>query len=93
MATSLAGFRVGFPEFDRAPDPLVNAKMADAIARIDREVWGEQADSGTYNLTAHLLAISPFGMMAKLNTGPGTSTYGETYKEQRRSVTFGFGIT
>lgn len=93
MAVSRSQFRVEFPEFERAPDSLVDAKLRNAVERIDRDVWGEQADSGTYNLCAHLLAISPFGMMAKLNTGPGTSTYGIEYERQMRSVVVGVGIT
>lgn len=69
-----AGFRVGYPEFDKATDGLVDAKLGEAIRSTDADVWGIRTDDGVYVLCAHLLAMSPFGQQARLSSG-GTSTY------------------
>lgn len=72
----LATFRLRFPEFVRASDALVSARLADAEVRAGVATglaWQEQKIG---YLAAHLLAISPGGR--ELRTTPeGTSTEGD----------------
>lgn len=92
MAASAATFLVRFPEFARADADLVEAKLEEAARRVDASVWGAKADDGTYYLAAHLLAVSPFGMNARLASDRGSSTYLEEYRRMQRAVSAGYRV-
>lgn len=77
---NLAAFRAAFPEFDTADDALVNAHLDMAEGRVDSEVFGDNYDAAHGYMTAHLLAISPYGNTAKLVAKDGTTTYGKNYE-------------
>lgn len=86
MAVTVASFLASYPEFVRAPDVVdVEATLAKAVLNVDAEVWGDKTDEGIELTLAHMLALSPFGQMAKLLSEKGQSTYGiqlQTLKEQ-----------
>lgn len=83
----LAGFRVAFPEFQTAPDYLVNGKLGLAALRIAPDVWGDRTNEGHGLLTAHLLALSPYGQQARLISKDGTTLYGVQYQKILEAVT------
>lgn len=83
----LVGFRTGFPEFNTAPDYLVNSKLTLAAARLDAGVWGDRLSEGHGLLTAHLLALSPYGQANRLVAKDGTTTYGNQYDKLVEIVT------
>lgn len=91
MAT-LAEFRAAFPEFSRASDALVNAKLTDASGTMDVTVWGDRYDQGQLYLAAHLLALAPGGQSMRLKTGEMTSVYWSRYKSLLRIVTAGYRL-
>lgn len=89
MAVSAAQLAERHPELADAPSTLVEAKLAEALRRIDTAVWGDLADDGQAALAAHLIAMSPFGTNAQLRAGAGanqTSIYFSTYEDLRRQV-------
>ena len=84
---TLAQFRVSFPEFKSATDPLVEACLARAESLIEPSVWLGLTDEGHGLLTAHILALSPNGQMARMQTDKGKSTYGTEYQSLRQQAT------
>jgi hypothetical protein len=88
MALSLEDFRTRFPEFTATDDDYVSAKLAEALRGMDADVWGDLADDGQGYLTAHLMALSPFGNAAKLVKGD-TTTYEGHYRRLLRAVAAG----
>lgn len=79
---NLAAFRVQFPEFNGVDDAHVNAFLAAALLELDAEVWDVKFDQGHGYLTAHKLALSPFGNNARMviknvaETPHGQTTFG-----------------
>lgn len=70
-----------FPEFSTAPTPLVQSRLDQAAVRIDTAVWGSRAGEGQAFLAAHLLALSPGGQFARLQSEKGKSTYGDEHEK------------
>lgn len=54
----LAAFRTRFGEFKDLPDPTVQARLDDAEAEIDEDVWGDAAELGHGFLAADLMRAS-----------------------------------
>lgn len=99
MAVDGDSFREAFPEFDKAPVTLIDAKLAEARLQIDAAVWLHLADLGASYLAAHLIAISPFGQHARLvppnakaNREDALTTYEREYRRLQRIVTSGFRV-
>lgn len=76
----IVAFRAAFPEFNTAPEYLVLAKLDQAAARLNPDVWGSRLPEGHGMLTAHLLALSPFGVANRLISKDGTTTYGNQFE-------------
>ena len=91
MTVTVEEFIAHFPEFDECEVPFLQSYLDDANARIDRSVWGEpKGDIGQKYLTAHMLALSPFGQQARLVAkGASTSTYEKHYTRLMREVAGG----
>ena len=68
MAWTAAAIKTAFPELNRAPDPVVEAKLADA----ERATATDFASDATLRdqyvgyYTAHLISQSPYGEFARL---------------------------
>lgn len=95
MSLSTADFKIAYPEFDSIADATVSAKLALALLSIDATAYGDSADDGQGRLTAHLLAMSPFGTNAGLRVGKeskGTSVYWSGYEDLRRRVGTAFRL-
>lgn len=89
MAVSASTFKSAHPEFESIPDPTVETALADALADIDVDIWGDDADRGQRLLAAHYLAMTPSGGQAGLRAGAGanqTSIYWGRYEDLRRRV-------
>jgi Protein of unknown function (DUF4054) len=82
----LADFRSRFPEFEKAPDALVNSKLSDASDQLDHTVWGSILDQGVGYLAAHLLSRSPWGQQARLDAKDRKTTYLEAFQELQARV-------
>jgi hypothetical protein len=103
MALTVAAFKTFFPEFAitgdaakiAARDAMIQLYIDDATTEIGdywKDVCGRDwTDKGVKYLAAHKLAISPFGLNAKLSSKEGKSVYGEEYMRLSRIVSFGRG--
>lgn len=95
MAVDATDLVTRFPEFTPAVSAnpaMVDAAIAEAARRIDVDVWGTKSDDGTLYLAAHLLAISPFGQNARLQSKAGESTYGNEHARMVREVSAGYRV-
>ncbi len=86
-------FITRFPEFADTDMSLVNATLNDAALEIDVRVWGPIAATGQGYLTAHRLALSPFGQAARLIATDGKTTYDTFFQKLVRKVSSGFRLT
>lgn len=86
-------FKAAFPEFEKAPDALVNAKIRIAELRTNSTVWGEQYEIGVSYLAARLLALSPFGRPMQLVNKDGSTVYDEPWRTSRDAVASGYRNT
>lgn len=86
-------FRASFPEFTSAQTAYIEAKLAEAARQIDQTLWGDKAIDGHGYLSAHLMALSPFGNTAKLVNADGSTTYDGHYQRLLRIVTSGIRNT
>lgn len=79
------------------PQAQVQANLNAASLEIDQSVWGPKADQGQAFLTAHKLALSPFGQNARMviKDQKGfdlTTTYQVHYKALVRQVSSGYRV-
>jgi hypothetical protein len=81
-----AQFVARFGDMASAPEPLFNTAYAEACDRCDATVWGDKYTYGVQYLTAHLIAISPFGQQARMVSKDGSTTYGREYERIRNEV-------
>lgn len=93
-----AQFRAMFaPAFDRAPDALVETRLAWAEARTPVEIWGDLQEQGVAWLAAHFVAIAPGakdmrkGGKASLDSYDSTP-YGQERKRLNRTVSAGYRV-
>ncbi len=88
---NLAAWRIQFPEFVACPDPLAQAYLDAALLQLDAEVWGNLLDQGHGYLTAHKLALSPYGQAARLSKkNGGETTYYVHFRELQAGVSGGW---
>lgn len=74
-----------YPEFKKADPRLIQATLDEAEREIAKDIYGRKADAAHGALTAHRLAISPFGRNARLSDG-SISNYWDAYDQIRREV-------
>lgn len=97
MAVTRADIKTAFPEFaltNGSTDTLIDQKLASAEAQLDRTIFVDstQADEAIKLLTAHLLALSPSGINARLATKDGKSIYWPEYRRIVSGATAGFRV-
>lgn len=71
---------------------MIEGFIEDTALLIDATVWGAKADIGQRLLTAHHLALSPFGQRARMVNKKGETTYGELFKKLEAQVAVGFRV-
>ena len=79
------------PEFKDTDVSQVNGELQAVIAELDSTVWQGLLDSGVRYLTAHRLALSPYGQAARLVAKDGTTTYNTHFQRLKRMATTGLG--
>src|SRR4051812_49346462 len=89
---NLTQFRTRFPEFDGVADTIIEATLAEALLRLNVTIYGKRIDEAQGYLTAHKLALSPYGQAARLATEDGKTTYAVHFKEMQRELTYGFRV-
>jgi hypothetical protein len=93
MAVSVSDFVAFFPEFKRDGDTDHTARIQSCLGyatqRTPATKWGDLQDQGVLYLAAHLMAISPSGINAKLGSVKGQSTYGAQRRYLNKLVAFG----
>jgi len=93
MAVDLASFLRRFPEFESAKSSgMVEEAILEAGRNVDSGVFGDKTDDGIRWMTAHLLAIGPFGQNARMVSKDGSTTYEKRYWKLVASVTPGFRV-
>lgn len=85
MAWTASTFKTAYPEFEALADALVEAKLAEATRRLDARVFGARADDAVGLQAAHLLALSPFGQHARLESDKGDTTYRQELQRMMRA--------
>jgi hypothetical protein len=88
-----AEFKAEFPEFNAAPDALVQAKLDDAVQLTDGAIWGALYWQGVKYAAAELLARSPFGRSMQLADNSGNTAYSADLQRLRRLVAQGFRVS
>ena len=66
---TLARFRLLYPEFVTATDPLVKAVLDDAAVRLNADAFGAKADIAHGLMAAHILLNKPYGRSQRLESG------------------------
>lgn len=91
IATS--DFLARFPEFEGTPVTLIEQCISEAYLELDPSVWNAALDTGAKYLAAHKIALSPFGIQAKLVSKMGDTTYNQHFQQLVKKVAFGFRST
>ncbi len=78
MAATVAAFLVSYPEFAKAPTPMLEARLAE-IELVTADTWGTRRDLAVYLQLADALANSPSGRDAQLSSPNEPSTYRRRY--------------
>ncbi len=86
----LATFRVLYPEFRTAEDPIVEGRLADAALELDADLYDTRLDEAQGYLAAHMLAVSPFGRSARMVNEDGSTTYQKRLNRVLRVSLVGF---
>ena len=85
---NIAAFRIRFPEFETAPDSLVQMCLDVAAGETDAAAFSTAYDEAHGLLACHKLAISPYGQNARMVSDKGETTYGrERAAVETRMVT------
>jgi hypothetical protein len=93
MAVSRATFLAEYPEFTTADVTLVDAKIADAVARTSALLFdADTYDRRVYLLAAKLLAKSPLGRDARLSLDDGSTIYDAEIDRMDRVATCGMRV-
>jgi len=94
MAIDVPTFRQRFPEFDKAPDTLVEAKLEEGKRSCRTKAWGDGAEreDGVFFTAARLLALSPQGRSLRLVSEDGSTIYDETLRRLQRAMSYGFRL-
>ena len=86
----LSAFITKHPEFSGIDPGMVQAYLDDAAVYVKSEVdWGDYQSAGHGYMTAHLLALSPFGNGTALVAKDGTTVYEKHWSRLCRIVASG----
>lgn len=77
----LATFRLEFTEFRTIPDDQIQRALDRAEEAVDPVTFGDSYDLAHGNRAAHLLASSPMGQNARLQSDKAETTYGRAFRE------------
>lgn len=82
MAVTVASLTERYPEIGPTPEAVVTRAIAEATRRTSLAALGDRFDDAVSLRAMHLLAVSPQGLNARLDTKPSdnplmASTYGQ----------------
>lgn len=92
MTVSVASFKVAFPEFQKAGDPMLEAQLA----LVELEVSDSFEDSRDLAVMLRLadnLALSPFGRDARMIPKGVDNAFSSTYGVRYRALAEANGVT
>jgi hypothetical protein len=78
MAVSIASFKVAFPEFARAGDPMLEAQLALTELEVS-DSFGDSRDLAVMLRLADTLALSPWGRDARMIPKGVDNAFSSTY--------------
>lgn len=87
-----AEFKALFPEFNNAPDALVESRIAWATSRTPADIWGDDQDQGIAWYAAHFLALLPAAKDMRKGEKPGESMYLRERQRMNAIVSSGFRV-
>ena len=88
----LTDFRVRFPEFGQVDDSLVEAALDEAELELSTTIFRTQFDAAHGALTAHKLALSPYGQAARMVAKDGSTTYEKHFNKLKFQNAGGFRV-
>lgn len=81
----LADFRTRYPEFETASGELVQQALDDAMVEVSEVRFGDASQAAGHCYAAKILAVSPFGISARLSATNGESTYSIRWMQLARA--------
>lgn len=88
MPMTVAQFKAKFPEFNGAPDALVQSRLDESYETCPANVWGARQDQGASWLAAHLMSRLP--QARRMRIDGADDLYHARYRQLQRSVAGGF---
>lgn len=88
----IAAFRVRFPEFRTADDSFVQAVLDAAAKELHPTELGYAYNEAHGLVTAHKLALSPFGQSARMVNEKGETTYAKLFDDLIGRSVAGVGV-
>jgi hypothetical protein len=80
MAVTIESFKISYPEFDKAGDPMLTAQLAQAELEVS-DSFGDSRDTAVMLRLADTLALSPWGRDSRMIAPSQTSTtYGARFQ-------------
>jgi len=97
VPVTVSQIKASFPELelsDAGQDALIAVKLAEAQNAVDYSIFEDvdNADSCVKYLTAHLMALAPSGIKARLAKSNGETLYYQTYRRLLQAAAFGFRV-
>lgn len=89
MAVTARTFRDHHPEFEEAPDEVVEAQLSNASTRCPASVWGDWRDEGIELYAARGIALSPHGRDMRLGEKESATVYDMRIRELEHIVAVG----
>lgn len=94
MAVTVASLTERFPEIGPTPEAVVTRAISEATRRTSLAALGARYDDAVALRAMHLLAVSPQGLNARLDTKPSdnplrASTYGQELLALQREAAGG----
>ena len=92
MTVSVASFKVAFPEFTKAGDPMIEAQLALVELEVS-DSFGDSRDLAVMLKLADSLALSPWGRDARMVPKGVDNAFSSTYGVRFRQMAEASGVT
>lgn len=92
MAVTVASFKVAFPEFGKAGDPMLEAQLALVELEVS-DAFGDSRDLAVMLKLADALALSPWGRDARMVPKGVDNAFSSTYGVRFSAMAEANGVT